>query len=158
MQCETMVDEFAVVDIVAFPRKPFTSPEDNLSYYCKVCSQYTSDFAEAAIRTEYRRCRACQKALHDSRKAALTNVGVLKRKLNYNFLYHKRPQLAKALTEKHILQILKASGLTFEDEIDLVKTISPNFDPLLNQWTFQCVFKPQRSGRDRRAANSLPTI
>jgi hypothetical protein len=148
MQCETMVDEvdeFAVVDIVAVPRKPFANPEDNLSYYCNVCSLYTSDFAKAAIRTEYRRCRGCQKELHDARKAQLTKVGLLKRKLYYNFLYHKRPQMAKALTVKHVLKILTINGLTSINELDLVKTISPNFDPLLKRWTFRCVFKSHHS-------------
>jgi len=63
------------------------------------------------------------------------------KKLKYNFIYHRRPDLARGCTLQHILTILKLEGIEFQDQLELVKTISPNFDPIKNEWQFKVVFK-----------------
>ena len=63
------------------------------------------------------------------------------KKLKYNFIYHKRPDLARGCTHQNILIILKLEGIEFQDQLKLVKTISPNFDPIKNEWQFKVVFK-----------------
>jgi len=38
--------------------------------------------------------------------------------------------MARGCTLQHILTILKLEGIDFQDQLELVKTISPNFDPI----------------------------
>jgi hypothetical protein len=131
-----------VVEIVPHRHIPFTNPCNEGSYYCNAfCKSYTSDFSEAAVRSEYRRCKACQRRMNETRKRQLTKIGRLKRRLYYAFIYHNRPDMSKSLTDAHVIRILQARGVNYEHQIDLVKTIRPNFDPISNRWTFTTVFK-----------------
>ena len=76
--------------------------------------------------------------MHQAQK---TKIERLVKKLKYNFIYQRRPDFAKGVTSQHVMQILNSQGIEFEDQLDLVKTIVPNFDPIANQWTFKVVFK-----------------
>jgi hypothetical protein len=137
-------------EITAHIRIPFTNPEDQRQHYCNAfCKAYADDFSEAAIRAEYRRCRTCQKRMNETRKRQLTKVGALKKKLYHAFIYHKRPDMSKALTDAHVIKILQARGVNHENHLDLVKTIRPNFDPISSRWTFTTVFKSGAMGSDQ---------
>lgn len=113
MSSKMMDDNIVIAPCRTFP---FRNPEDDQSYYCNAyCKRYTSDFSAAAIRTGYRRCRPCQQQINATRKKKLTKIGILKKRLYYAFIYHKRPDISKALTDAHIIRILQAGGINRED-------------------------------------------
>ena len=117
---------------------PFASPE---GWWCNTCRRRSKDFYNSAVRTGYKRCRQCHKTGLKRRNAQKTKLDWLTRKLQYNFKYQRRPELAKAVTSKHVLQILMNQGIEYDDQLEMVKTISPSFDPLLQNWDFRVVFK-----------------
>ena len=133
----------------------FVNPEDSFSYYCNSCKGYSRNFYNSAVRTEYRRCRDCHQRTMKARKSQQTKIDKLVKKLKYNFKYQRRPDVAKAVTADHVRSILKNHVIEFEDQLDLVKTISPNYDPVGNTWRFTVVFKsgsliPDRRGDHKR--------
>lgn len=117
---------------------PFKGPD---GYYCNSCSSYSQDFYHSAIRTGYRRCRGCHRAQLKLQQSQKTKVEKLAKKLQYNFKYQRRPEFAKGVTTQHVMHILKNQGIEYEDQLDLVKTITPCHDPITQQWNFKVVFK-----------------
>lgn len=109
-------------------------------WWCNACRRRSKDFYHSAVRTGYRRCRKCHRAVMDKKQAQRTKVDALVRKLKYNLKYQRRPKLAKGVSRGHVLQILKHNGIEYDDQLDSVKTISPSFDPSANQWDFNVVF------------------
>ena len=127
------------VQIDAVPEHPFVSPSDQSSYYCNGCERYSRDFYNSAVKTGYRRCRACHQKILKARQAQQTNLDCLVIKLKSNFKYQGRRDLAKAVTTEHVNAILSNHGI--KDQVNVVKTISSNFDPVARAWLFTVVFK-----------------
>jgi len=119
---------------------PFQNPDGSESYFCNHCQEYSSAFSTWAINSEYRRCDACQKKVRAARSNSLTTIGVLKRRLYHNFMYNKESLMAQNLNEDHVRQILQHFDIP-ESDATKIKTISPNFDLIKDQWDYKVVFK-----------------
>jgi len=134
------------VDITIAPRKdhPFISLSDPTQYFCNICKRYSPDFYPSSIKNKDRRCRPCQARAQRNRGEGLAKIDRLLKKLKYNLIYNKQNRLARACRREHILQILKHNGITTEDQLELVKTISPNFDPLGKKWRYTVVYCDKR--------------
>lgn len=128
--------------IVIAPRKehPFVSPSDKTQYFCNICKRYSPDFYPSSIKTKDRRCRPCQALAQRNRSQGLAKIDRLLKKLKYNLIYNKQNSLARACRREHVVQILKHNGITTEDQLQLVKTISPNFDPVSKKWRYNVVY------------------
>jgi len=121
--------------------RPFIHPSGNATYYCNQCESYSNDFYRSAIKSEYRRCRRCHRRKVEERASQRTKLEKLVKKLKYNFIYQQRRDLAKGVRTQHVLQVLKAHGIVYESQLDLVKTIVPNYDLVNKSWRLKVVYR-----------------
>jgi len=131
-----------MIELNPLPKQkiPFQNPDGSESYFCTRCHQYSSVFPTWAINSEYRRCDVCQKKVRAARSNSLTPIGVLKRRLYHNCMYNKESLMALNLNEDHFRHILQHFNIP-ESDATKIKTISPNFDPIKEQWNYRVVFK-----------------
>jgi len=137
------------VEIAPVQEPSFVSPCDEFSFYCNSCKSYSRDFYNSAVKTGYRRCRPCHQATTKARLSQQTTFDELVKKLKSNFTYKRQTRIAKAVKEEHVRAILKNQGIEFEDQLNFVKTISPNYDPMSEKWTYTVVFKSGALGQLR---------
>ena len=127
-------------NIEPYHEPPFESPTTKGCYYCKICSTYTNDFYPSAVQTADRRCRPCQQQKQRTYRQSLSLIDKLVKKLKYNLIYNKQSKMARACTRTHVIKILSSQGVADPEQLNFVKTISPNFDPISNQWRYKVVF------------------
>ena len=129
------------MEIQINPVQPFKHPNGESSYYCNQCEGYSIDFYESAIKTGYRRCRRCHNKTIQKRESQKTKLDKLVKKLKYNFVYKQRRDLAKDVSNQHVLQALKTHDIVYEAQLDQVKTIVPIYDPVNKRWLLKLVYK-----------------
>ena len=123
-------------------RQPFKNT--NGEYYCNICKQYSNNFYASAIETEYRRCRAChRKSIETYKKTkVLDRIDLLTRNLKQNLYFQKANSIARAVKRKHVVQLLGQYGVNnTQEDLAKIKTIRPNYDPVVRRWKFMVIFK-----------------
>jgi hypothetical protein len=138
------------VEIHPVQQHSFVNPVDDASYYCNSCEQYSKAFYHSAIKTKYRRCVPCHRSTLRELNDQRDDVDRLVAKLKNNLIYHRRGDMARAVSRDHVIDIIKQEGLLYAIQLQLIKTISPNYDLIKQRWTFKVVFK---TGSSPKAQN-----
>eukprot|EP00514_Thraustochytrium_sp_LLF1b_P001014 CAMPEP_0184525424 /NCGR_PEP_ID=MMETSP0198_2-20121128/10089_1 /TAXON_ID=1112570 /ORGANISM="Thraustochytrium sp., Strain LLF1b" /LENGTH=183 /DNA_ID=CAMNT_0026916879 /DNA_START=202 /DNA_END=754 /DNA_ORIENTATION=- len=127
---------------------PFACPTNPSLHYCRLCQRYTDDFYPYLIKTKDRRCKSCLARARREHGKGLATLDKLRNKLKYNLVYHKQNRLARACRREHVAEILQQNGITTEAQLRLVKTISPNFDPVGSKWRYNVVYHVGYQGQE----------
>mmetsp|Transcript_3286 Transcript_3286/g.6112 ORF Transcript_3286/g.6112 Transcript_3286/m.6112 type:complete len:141 (+) Transcript_3286:567-989(+) len=110
-------------------KPPFVGNND--TFYCNLCKTYTPDFSPANVKRLDRRCRQCLSAKRFKRMQQLGHLQRLKLKLYQNLMYQNKKRYARSVTIQSVATILLHFGIR-DDEVALVKTLKPTYDPVKN--------------------------